>query len=325
MMKLSFMKEIFEDINQEWDCPISGQFMEKWSPGHDWAKIIRASSNAVGMAGCGSETLIIRYNHQKERSIKEWQQELRIQRMLSRAGVPVVGPLKSRNGEWVEQLESRHGPLLGCSFTQAQGEHLEMEDLSLKHYFHWGKTLGSFHRASADLPRDIKRKDQLQWLDQLLKEAPAKSADEMDEVVWIKDRLSSLPKNSKNYGLIHYDFELDNLFWSGDEIEIIDLDDCLYSWYAADIAYALRDLFNQGYRINFNLPEAQEFLRGYQREFALEPPWLDRMEEFYRIHHYFSYKRIERALDIEKTPDNPDWLNDLVDNLKHMQSSCKRF
>src|SRR2546430_7254258 len=58
--------------------------------------------------------------------------------------------------------------------------------------------------------------------------------------------LSALTVTETNSGLIHGDFELDNLFWQDDTIALLDFDDCSYSWYVADVAFALRDLFATG-------------------------------------------------------------------------------
>lgn len=324
MMKLSLIKEIFKHINQDWDCPITGKFLRKWSPGEDWAKIIRASSNALGIAGFQEDVYIIRFNYQEESDALQWQEEIRFQQALKQAGVPVTDPLPSLQGNWVEQLDTHGGSFIGCCFTQAEGKHLEMEDLTLRHYFLWGESLGQFHRASAEI-KGITRKNQQEWLEELLRESPPRGQEEMKEVRWVEQRLKTLPRDGQTYGLIHYDLELDNLFWDDHEIQIIDLDDCLYSWFAADMAYALRDLFNQGFRLDLTLPEAVEFLRGYRKEFPLEEFWLNRMEDFYRIHHYFSYKRIERSLDLEEGPDDPQWMDGLRENLKGMQKSMKRF
>jgi len=52
-----------------------------------------------------------------------------------------------------------------------------------------------------------------------------------------------LDRTRDNFGLIHFDFELDNLCWEDALIQMLDFDDCAYHWYAADITYALRDLF----------------------------------------------------------------------------------
>jgi len=50
-------------------------------------------------------------------------------------------------------------------------------------------------------------------------------------------------KTEEKKGLIHFDFELDNLIWNGERNNIIDFDDAAMYGYGADTAFALRNLF----------------------------------------------------------------------------------
>ena len=52
--------------------------------------------------------------------------------------------------------------------------------------------------------------------------------------------LGALPVDRDRYGLIHFDFELDNLYWRDQTIGMLDFDDCAHYWYAADIAFWLK-------------------------------------------------------------------------------------
>ena len=50
------------------------------------------------------------------------------------------------------------------------------------------------------------------------------------------DRLSELPRDPSCYGMIHGDFELDNLAWVDDTPTSFDFDDAARSWFVADVA-----------------------------------------------------------------------------------------
>ncbi len=52
-------------------------------------------------------------------------------------------------------------------------------------------------------------------------------------------RLHALPMSRDAYGLIHMDLHPWNFFYHDGEIVPFDFDDCLYSWFIADIATAL--------------------------------------------------------------------------------------
>ena len=53
--------------------------------------------------------------------------------------------------------------------------------------------------------------------------------------------LESLPLSSSDYGVIHYDFEPDNVFYDEKDgtFSVIDFDDAICCWYALDVVRAL--------------------------------------------------------------------------------------
>ncbi|WP_010494643.1 phosphotransferase enzyme family protein [Paenibacillus elgii] len=84
-------------------------------------------------------------------------------------------------------------------------------------------------------------------------------------VVFLKKRVQLMESvNDKAYGLIHYDFQTDNVFWrkKTGQLSVIDFDDSMYHWFAMDIAAALAD------QLEDENPEGeaqlQAFVRGYR-------------------------------------------------------------
>ena len=91
------------------------------------------------------------------------------------------------------------------------------------------------------------------------------------QMIEIRDQLrndfANFPKSAATYGLIHADFNLDNLMANGDHVQIIDFDDAGFGWHLFDIATMLtrieeepfekaaRDAFFAGYRHHRPLPE----------------------------------------------------------------------
>lgn len=58
----------------------------------------------------------------------------------------------------------------------------------------------------------------------------------------VEERLARLPM--EDYGLIHYDFKYDNVFYHAEQdiCWVIDFDDGMYHWFAMDIQRALQSL-----------------------------------------------------------------------------------
>lgn len=67
-----------------------------------------------------------------------------------------------------------------------------------------------------------------------------------------------------SYGLIHYDFQLDNIFYEENNraFSVIDFDDAVYSWYAHDIVTALDDFLGDD-MMNLDHYQVKSFLKGY--------------------------------------------------------------
>lgn len=55
----------------------------------------------------------------------------------------------------------------------------------------------------------------------------------------IKKRLTDYGQSNERYGLIHADLRLANLLIEGDQVKVIDFDDCGFGWYMHDLAAAL--------------------------------------------------------------------------------------
>jgi Ser/Thr protein kinase RdoA (MazF antagonist) len=112
----------------------------------------------------------------------------------------------------------------------------------------------------------------------------------------IRSRLNRLIPSKENYGLIHYDFELDNLILRDDRFHIIDFDDCIYSFYVADIDYALREIFDHGNILDENVFD--RFVCGYKKATALSDRMLKQIPLFQTLHDLMTYVRLKRAIEI---------------------------
>ena len=118
------------------------------------------------------------------------------------------------------------------------------------------------------------------------------------------------------YGIIHYDFEPDNVFYDveTDSFSVIDFDDAICCWYALDIVRAIDGLnevveggepdvatscFIEGYKSATDLTEEQ------QQTFMLMRR-LVRLQEYSTLLHVMSESILEM----------PEWMIGLTDKLK---------
>jgi Ser/Thr protein kinase RdoA (MazF antagonist) len=125
--------------------------------------------------------------------------------------------------------------------------------------------------------------------------------------------MANLPRTPDTFGLIHGDFELDNLIWRNDMISILDFDDSSFLWYAADVASAVRDLFDG--EVSISDQRFQAFVGGYRESHPLSEVSLAQAPLFMRFVRLWEYARLVRSLDLAADPTQATWLVALRDKL----------
>ena len=155
-------------------------------------------------------------------------------------------------------------------------------------------------------------------LDMIRQIVPRTEAVVWAEVDAMMDKLQSLPVNDSNYGIIHFDFEPDNLVWSGDEPGIFDLDDCMYAWFAMDISNALSsELFDDRLEnFDFTHPKLQWFLEGYRSVRPMDEEEMMRMPLFLRLDNLIAFARVYRSIAEDPVGGEPKWAADLQQKLE---------
>lgn len=313
-MKLSLMKRFYDTVDEDKKSPVLDLMASCWFESADtW--IIRASANFVAKVQA-DQTYYLRFNHETERSIDHIQNELAYIQHLVSKGINANKPVHSRSGNLIEIVESELGTFHAVLFEEIKGKHIESDELDLDGYKRWGAALASIHNASHGL--DLKAQtwvDQLGLLESLSPESPILSK----EIGSVKDKLINFSR--ENYGLIVFDFEMDNIKWDGTILGFMDFDDYCINWYAADIAYALRDLYDDQ-ASNFN-PEDKRYLAfidGYRGVRPISDEELDLIPVLVRLHNLYFYARIHRA-NTGSTIIDPEWVVRLSKRLEEINES----
>lgn len=307
MMRLTTLWKVDGEIDVDGRSRIANELAQAWP--HDAPpRFFRSSTNFVyGFRRAGAPHFL-RFAHDSERSREQIAAELELLSRLRSAGLPVAEPVAASAGEFVVSAETRLGRFHAVAFRRANGNQLQAKELDADHLRRWGATLGRLH-AHLKNDQSLPALARPSWQDDLRLvegQLPAEVAVER-EFAAIDSALRELPTTSDSYGLIHGDFQLDNLFWNG-QIEIIDFDDCRYHWYLADIADAADDLPRDSAGSNW----LGAFLAGYQEECALAEDLLSQqLGLFRRAARLCRYARVRRALDLALEPDHPPWLRRL--------------
>ncbi|WP_425445869.1 phosphotransferase enzyme family protein [Dethiothermospora halolimnae] len=321
MMSLRLISKILNKVDEEWRCPFVEDMIKLW--GYDPNSVFywRGSANFVFVFKKQGRTYYFRMNHSSERDIDHIKGEIQLLEGLLEKGMKVSKPTKSLNGKYIETFETELGTFYGVVFEGLKGILHKFEDLKEEEFYNWGKALGHLHHTMKKQQPNYNRKswkDNLAYIEDMLCEEDIEAKKELGRV---REQLESLDINKENFGLIHYDFELDNLIWQDNSVQILDFDDSAYYWYGADIAYALRDII-EGTRI-IDKEKYNYFIKGYRKETDIDDVMLEKIPLFMRFHNLMTFARLSHAVDIldekghkESIIHVRDRLTDIMNNLR---------
>lgn len=310
MMKLSIMRDFLE--SDESDTLIHS-LLENWGFEQDSVRFLRASSNFVFVFERNGEKYILRVTPHGDRN--KLTDEVALLSFLSMNEVSVNTPVRSKNGNMVEEAKSDLGVFQAVVFRFLSGAQYEIEELSEKQFYVWGEALGHLHDCSKQfVKKNSTRNDYVQQLAELDSFLPQSEDLARRELETIKTWLTTLDINQDNYGIIHFDFELDNLIWDGDNVQIIDFESSMEHWHTADIAFALRDLFNGD--VDLSNQSFQLFLKGYRSKMHVTDGEIDAIPMFLRFHNLITFGDLLRTVDVENDLNNPQWITTLHKKLE---------
>lgn len=309
MMQLSQMQALVSTLTETHQSAIADQIAAAWA--HDnGVQYFRASANFIFTFCNAEQRFVLRFAHASDRSADAIRAELAFLQHLAAHGVLVALPVLSLSGHYLETIATPLGTMHAVVFEALPGDQFETS-LSLEQYGVWGNALGELHLASQGYAQANRPTidDLLLRVDQLL---PAHENAARRMLTRLQHQVATLPRSQQTFGLIHYDFELDNILWNGDQIGIIDFDDCCSCWFAADIAFALRDLFDdKPDQIDYADERVQAFLSGYSRNRNIAYDELLNLPLFLRIHNLVSFVNLLHAADAKDESTTPPWVTAL--------------
>ncbi|MCA1038222.1 phosphotransferase [Bacillus infantis] len=307
MMKLSEMKVFLED---EEAGRIIKDLLHSWEFDEKSIQLVRASSNFIFRFHEKGEDRILRLT--PNASAERIKTEMDFLQELHNKYDYSFYPLSARDGSITKTADYRPiGKLTAAVFPFIHGELYEASVLDSSQLENWGSALGKFHLASQGFHESIIKEaetllQKLEWIDITLKNSNKAVRREFEAV---SDWMMNLHSAEGREGIIHFDFELDNMIWDGEKIHPIDFESFSYSWFAADIAFALRDLpiGRRGYDC---------FIEGYRRHMDISEEELSWIPMFQRWHDLYTHAAVSRARDINFTSGQEShWLYQLNEKL----------
>lgn len=293
--------------------------LQFWEYDEGTLRLWRASSNFVYVFERNQVQYFLRISFEHDNSLEQIRAELEFMQYLKTNGFPTVTSIQSKNKKLIETLSTPEGTYFAVVFNAANGFNLDEDTITEKQMEEWGKSLALLHCLSKTYePVCDKRKswlDTVQFMESVFKKYPGEEL-ALQELSEITNWLQSLSTDNDVFGLIHYDFQLDNLFFKEDNyphFNVIDFDDAIYHWYALDIVTALDDF------IDADDPQSKllthSFLNGYRTKMILDNDVEAQFPQFQRYANLYKYARLLETLDYGEINDTPTWFDDLKGKL----------
>ncbi|MGA3599441.1 phosphotransferase enzyme family protein [Lysinibacillus agricola] len=290
---------------------VAQSLVQFWEYDEGTLELWRASSNFVYAFERNQVQYFLRVSFEQDKSIEQIKAELEFMQYLRLNGFPSVTPIQSISGELIETLKTPEGTYIAVVFSAANGINLDADTITAKQMEGWGRSLASLHFLSKTFePVSERRKswlDTVQFMESVFKKHPGEQI-ALQELSKVSNWLQSLPTNKDVFGLIHYDFQLDNIFLEENKdhsFNIIDFDDAIYHWYALDIVTALDDFIDDDNPHSKLL--IQSFLNGYRSKMDLENDVVAQFPQFQRYANLYKFSRILKSLDYGEINETPSW------------------
>ncbi|WP_166240235.1 phosphotransferase [Paenibacillus turpanensis] len=282
----------------------------------DMFKHYRISSNAIYPFKREGKIQLLRFAPQEEKLETNLRAELDFIAYLHENGCGVLKAVESKGGVKLVEAKTPWGEYFATVFERVPGKQLNAAAVNDLVVYKYGQALGKLHSLSSQYhPDSTKRwsyEDVFDWIEAVLARAPALEISQAAsaELTLLRHYFAAQPKSNSNFGLIHYDFEYDNVFYDENtqSCYIIDFDDAMYHWYAMDMERTLasmQSLVSSGTETCSAMKRI--FLEGYESVHPI-PADLDQiLPACSRFADLYGVTRILHA-SLEKWEHEPNWL-----------------
>lgn len=268
MLLLSEIARLSGTVDAEWRSPVADTAAAAWGFPPGAARYWRSSASHVFAVLDEGRERPVRYLRCVPAHLIGRPQVETVAALMARladAGAATVPILRSSAGNLVETVDVGGWQVHATVVADVGGPSIDVDELTPEPARAWGAALGRLHRDGEAAAAGLDLPDGFEQIDRVL----TGLADDPllgDVVDAVRPRVTALPRDTGCYGLVHGDFELDNLGWVDDVPVAFDFDEAERSWFAADVAYAIRDLTEPRALAEPPTALVAAFLAGYRQE-----------------------------------------------------------
>lgn len=264
---------------------------------------------------------VLRLTHSSHRLKDEIEAELTFLKYVRENGANAAGSLLSLNGKLVEEHVASDGTSFFASmFEWADGQLVDRTNPNVWNddlMYRLGKTIGKLHALTVNYPITKFREtwDEEAYIQEMLNHEEIGPCTKE-----LLEEMSSYPRKSDSYGLIHSDLHFHNFFVNDEgKITAFDFDDLQYNYFISDIAIVL---FYTAWGSKGTYEEKSAFAKrqlgiirkGYETEYVLDEVWYSRIPAFLKCRDIVLYYVLK--MKYEGKEEQSQRINELCEQLR---------
>ncbi|ERJ11336.1 phosphotransferase enzyme family protein [Haloplasma contractile] len=286
----------------------------------------RTAANAIYPFEINEQVYYLRMAPKDEKDKEHVIAELEFINYLKSSDYSVVECVPSKYGNQLEEVVTPLGTYYAVVFKSVPGKQLGQVDLTNEIVFNWGLSLGKLHNLSNEFNPDHKRPswlDQFSWMREVLNDFQDENL-AIKELSLLEDYFKDLEVSDEHYGLIHFDFEPDNVFYDEESglFTPIDFDDSVYHWYVVDIERSLNSI-EEEFPKELHEQYTKKFLSGYRSVRSIDEKLYKLIPLFARYANLYGYIRCLRSVT-ESWNHEPEWMISLRAHLGRLMEKRSR-
>ena len=277
-------------------------------------KYFRISANAIYPYKHNEEIYVLRFLPWNKNIETEMNTEINFLHYLRKNELDVLEPVLSKDDKYLLKKNTPWGEYLVCSFKRVAGEQISELEYNDDIIYGMGKTLGKFHKLSSKYT-GYQKESCFDILDNAEVYAKKKLKKEkmvvLNQIDRVRNIFKDLSQNVSNFGLVHYDFEPDNVFYDEEtkKLSIIDFGSSIIHWYTMDIEQSINSIKAEFSHIDYERIKTI-FLNGYKTEYHIQENELELFPVFRCFDELRSYINLKDVVE-EAWDNEPKWMVDL--------------
>lgn len=231
-------------------------------------------------------------------------------RFLVRKGINITYPILNNKGKLYEFFCNENYTYIAYAMMFVEGKSpIKMQDLSNELIYNWGKTIGRVHKYSKEFNiwKNISAfKHEFGYIDEIDRfYEKCRNEFVKEELLKIREKLSSFPINRDTYGFIHNDNHENNILVKNKNITLIDFEFSSCQFFINDIVSIVqrvmfnecgglyKSIVNEEFLVNF----LETFIKGYREENYLDDIFIKEINTFINYRRLIVYVYMESYLD----------------------------